>query len=134
MNQPDRPNQISFYDELGVSANASAEEIRIAFRTLARLLHPDQQTDPQLKEMAERQMQRINPVYAELSDPERRKRYDEDLEDGYLPTIIVGPPPVRDFRKYIGRGAWVGAILVTTSVLVWLASENPVMPAFHNSA
>ncbi len=83
------PGEINFYDELGVTPDASADEIRDAFRSLVRLLHPDQQTDPQLKEIAERQMRKINSVYAVLSDPERRRIYDEDMEDGYAPAIIV---------------------------------------------
>lgn len=131
MNQPNWPGQITYYDQLGVAPDASAEEIRDAFRALARLLHPDQQTDPQLKEAAERQMRRLNPIYSTLSDPERRQRYDDDLEDGLPPAIIVGPPPVRDLRKFIGRGVWMAALLLSAGVLIWLASDNAVMPAFR---
>lgn len=131
MNQPNRPGQITYYDQLGVAPDASAEEIRDSFRALARLLHPDQQTDPQLKEAAERQMRRLNLIYGALSDPERRQRYDDELEDGYPPAIIVGPPPVRDLRKFIGRGVWMAALLLSAGMLIWLASDNAVMPAFR---
>jgi DnaJ-class molecular chaperone len=62
------PAEITFYDELGVHRTATAEEIRDSFRALVRILHPDHQTDPQLKEMAERQMRKLNRVYAVLSD------------------------------------------------------------------
>ena len=61
--------EITFYDELGVAPGASPEEIRDAFRLFVRLLHPDQQTDPQLREIAEQQMRKLNRIYTVLSDP-----------------------------------------------------------------
>src|SRR6201999_4653314 len=96
-----RAGEITFYEELGVVPAASPDELREAFRTLVRLLHPDQQTDPHLKDAAERQMRKLNPIYAVLSDPDRRRRYNEDLEDGYPPAIIIGPIPNRDNRRLI---------------------------------
>ena len=74
-------SEITFYEELGVAPNASPEEIRDAFRLFVRLLHPDQQTDPQLKEIAEKEMRKLNRIHAVLSDPERRRRYDQRLND-----------------------------------------------------
>lgn len=132
MSQSPRPDLITFYDELGVSADASAEEIRDAFRALARLLHPDQQTDPLLKAMAERQMRRLNPIYATLSDPEKRLRYDDELEDGFPPAIILGAPPRRHLGRLVGRGVWLAAILVTGGALVWLATESTTIPVFSD--
>src|SRR5580700_977826 len=107
-----RPGGINFYEELGVAADASPEEIRDAFRSLARLLHPDQQTDNQLKETAERQMRKLNPIYAVLSDPEKRRRYDEDLLEDYSAPIILNGPPPRTLNRAIGKLVWVGAILL----------------------
>jgi curved DNA-binding protein CbpA len=115
--------EITFYEELGVARDASPEEIRDAFRLFVRLLHPDQQTDPQLKEIAENQMRKLNRVYAVLSDPENRRRYDEDLEDARVVPIIVNSPSP-------GRGrpgatlAWAAAIAVSAGLLIWLASDN----------
>jgi hypothetical protein len=123
-----RPREITYYDELGVASNATQEEIREAFRALARLLHPDQQTDEQLKIIAERQMRKLNPIYSVLSDPERRRRYDEDLEDGFGPTIIVAPMPEVHSRRWVGRGAWIGAIVLTAGGLIWLSSDSAVPP------
>jgi len=119
-----RPGEINYYEELGVQADASPEEIRDAFRALARLLHPDQQTDEQLKEIAERQMRKLNPIYSVLSDPERRRRYDEDLEDGYPPSIIVNNALPPDLHRIGGRLAWVAAIALSAVLLIWLASGN----------
>ena len=128
MHPPNRPNEINFYEELGVAADASPEEIRDAFRSLARLLHPDQQTDLQLKKMAESQMRKLNPIYAVLSDPERRRRYDEDLLDGYPPPIIIGSAPPRNFHRLVSRLVWVGAILLTGGLLFWLGSDTTPGP------
>ena len=55
-------------EELGVAQNAPPEEIKDSFRALVRILHPDHQTDPQLKEIAERQMRKLNGIYAVLSE------------------------------------------------------------------
>jgi curved DNA-binding protein CbpA len=71
---------VTYYDELGLAPQASPEEIRETYRTLARLLHPDQYQEEKLKRAAEGQMKRLNLIYAELSDPERRKRYDQSLQ------------------------------------------------------
>jgi curved DNA-binding protein CbpA len=120
--------EITFYEELGVESGASPEEIRDAFRSLVRLLHPDQQTDPQLKEIAEKQMRKLNRIYAVLSDAESRRRYDDSLHDDFAPAVIVNPSwPVQ--KQVVGRLAWVGAILVSAALLVWLAAENAPEPA-----
>ena len=131
MKPPHHPGEINFYEELGVAHDASPEEIRDAFRALARLLHPDQQTDPQLKEIAEEQMRKLNPIYAVLSDPERRRRYDEDLQDGYPPAIILSNAPPRDPRRIFGRIAWIAAITVSAGILIWLASDTAASSGFN---
>lgn len=53
---------MDYYDELGLERSASADEVREAWRTLARLLHPDRQQDPELRAHAERQMRRLNEM------------------------------------------------------------------------
>jgi DnaJ-class molecular chaperone len=66
----------SFYDVLEVSPQACPQVIRAAFRCLTQCNHPDKQVDAQAS--SERQVQ-INVAYAVLSDPARRRRYDQDL-------------------------------------------------------
>ena len=60
------------YSILGVPAAATTEEIRAAYRRLARQYHPDLNAGPE----AEARMKEINHAYATLSDPQRRRHYD----------------------------------------------------------
>jgi curved DNA-binding protein CbpA len=123
---PHWAGEITYYEELGVAPDASPEQIHDGFRSLVRLLHPDQQTDPQLKEIAERQMRKINRIYAVLSDPDRRRRYDDSLEEDHRPpTIIFNPSSEVNIRRLMSRLVWVGAGLVGVVVLIWLASSGP---------
>ncbi len=62
-----------FYDVLGVSRTASADDIKRAYRSLARRHHPDVAAD---KRKAEHQFKEINEAYEVLSDPRKRAQYD----------------------------------------------------------
>ncbi|MFE7416731.1 DnaJ C-terminal domain-containing protein [Rhodococcus sp. NPDC057529] len=62
-----------FYAALGVPSTASAEEIKKAYRTLARELHPD--ANPHNTQVVER-FKAVSEAYAVLSDPAKRKDYD----------------------------------------------------------
>jgi curved DNA-binding protein CbpA len=121
-------DEITFYEELGVAPVASPEEVRDAFRGLVRLLHPDQQTDPQLKDIAEKQMRKLNRIYSVLSDPERRREYDDQLEGDYGPALAAGPALRPAITKMMARSAWGGAIIVSAGLLIWLASDNTPGP------
>ena len=65
-----------YYDTLGVDRNASDEDIKKAFRKLARQYHPDLQTGDAHKKVAEEKFKEVNEAYEVLSDQEKRRRYD----------------------------------------------------------
>ena len=62
----------NYYDILGVSRNASPDELKKAFRQKSKEYHPDVNKDPG----AEDKFKEINEAYQALSDPEKRKMYD----------------------------------------------------------
>ena len=69
---------IDYYKVLGISKNATQEEVKKAFRKLARKHHPDlNQHDKE----AEKRFQQINEANEVLSDPEKRKKYDQYGKD-----------------------------------------------------
>jgi curved DNA-binding protein len=63
-----------YYETLGVPRTASADELKKSFRKLARQYHPDVARD---KKKAEEKFKEINEAYEVLSDPDKRKKYDE---------------------------------------------------------
>src|SRR5438045_9339065 len=69
---------IDYYKVLGVDKSASQEDIRKAYRKLARKHHPD--LNPNDKE-AHKKFQQINEANEVLSDPEKRKKYDKYGKD-----------------------------------------------------
>jgi curved DNA-binding protein len=66
-----------YYEVLGISRNASADEIQQAYRKLARRHHPDVNKNPG----AEERFKEINEAYQVLKDPQTRRRYDRFGDD-----------------------------------------------------
>src|ERR1035438_9531548 len=71
--------RMNYYEELGLPNMASAEEVRRAYRSLARLLHPDQQSDETLRRLAGIQMARLNEILETLTEPRLRVGYNDSL-------------------------------------------------------
>lgn len=69
---------IDYYKILGINKNASEQEIKAAYRKLARKYHPD--LNPNDKD-SKRKFQEINEANEVLSDPEKRKKYDQYGKD-----------------------------------------------------
>jgi DnaJ-class molecular chaperone len=72
-----------YYDILGVSKSASAEEIKKAYRKQALEWHPDRHADD--KEAAEKRFKEINEAYQILSDTQKRSAYDQFGHDAFAP-------------------------------------------------
>jgi curved DNA-binding protein len=89
-----------YYQTLGVPRDATAEDIKKAFRKLARKYHPDVSKEKD----ADARMKDVNEAYAVLSDPEKRAAYDQ-LGRGYRPGQEFRPPPDWDAGfEFSGRG------------------------------
>ncbi len=78
-----------YYQTLGVPRTASDDEIKKAFRKLARLYHPDVAKD---KKKAEEKFKEINEAYEVLGDPAKRKKFDE-LGADWKSGAEFRPPP-----------------------------------------
>ena len=78
-----------YYEILGVSRKASDGEIKKSFRKLAREFHPDVAKD---KKKAEERFKEINEAYEVLSDPAKRRKYDE-LGADWKSGAEFRPPP-----------------------------------------
>lgn len=72
-----------YYDILGVSKSASAEELKKAYRKQALEWHPDRHKDE--KEAAEKRFKEINEAYQVLSDPQKKSAYDQYGHEAFAP-------------------------------------------------
>jgi len=86
---------MSHYETLGVSRDASLEDIKKAYRNLARKNHPDKGGDAE-------QFKKISQAYETLSDESKRVRYDQFGEDG--PPSMGPGPDVSDFFQQMFSG------------------------------
>lgn len=96
-----------YYKILGVDRNATQEEIKRAYRKLARQFHPDVNPDPK----AEERFKEINEAHDVLSDPEKRRRYDQLGSSWNQWQRTQGAPGgFEDFvRQWFGQGDVGGA-------------------------
>jgi curved DNA-binding protein len=91
-----------YYEVLGVSRDASTEEIRRAYRKLAREYHPDVNKDP----AAEDRFKEVSEAYEVLRDPEKRERYDRLGANWRAGQDVSGSPGFDNFSG--GPGGFGG--------------------------
>src|ERR687891_165271 len=89
------------YEILGVTRDATSAEIKGAYRRLARTLHPDVNADPADQE----RFKEITGAYEILSDPAKRRRYDEFGSAGPAGAPFGGIPDI--FDMFFGGGVGV---------------------------
>ncbi len=84
-----------YYEILGVARTASADEIKKAFRKLARVYHPDVAKN---KVTGEAKFKELNEAYEVLGDPEKRQKYDQ-LGANWEHGADFNPPPQGAYRR-----------------------------------
>lgn len=130
----DRAIKRNHYEVLGVSPSSSAEEIRTAFRRLARQHHPDTSDIAN----SEHAMAEINRAWSVLSDPVQRFDYDHSLRAEKTATQstrraaeesvdVSRPVPVYPAR-FPWRGILFFGVVAVVVVLVMHALAKPVGP------
>ena len=80
-------NKRDYYEILGISKSADENEIKKAYRTLAKKYHPDMNPNDKT---AEKNFKEVNEAYEVLSDPEKKSRYDSYGHAGIDPNINMG--------------------------------------------
>jgi len=121
---------MDYYEELGLRHTATEEEIRKAYRTISKVLHPDLQTDPAARDAASLQMRRLNMIAEVLLDSTRRQEYDRTLRSAAIGPAFTPPGPRAypggaversPMARWIRRPAVVVAMVIVAGVVATLA-------------
>jgi len=80
---------MNYYNLLGLTQNASGEEIKKAYRQLAMLYHPDR--NPGKEKWANEKFKEINEAYGVLGDPQKRDHYDHFGTAGNINDVFSSP-------------------------------------------
>jgi molecular chaperone DnaJ len=131
------PDSKDYYETLGVRRDVSQDDIKKAFRQLARKYHPD--LNKGSKE-SEEKFKEINEAYQVLSDPQKKAEYDNVGHAVYRPGDFSGytPPSYDDLFRDFGLGdifdafyAGPGRTQSTAGADLWYETEISLTDAFH---
>jgi curved DNA-binding protein CbpA len=127
---------MNYYEELGLPKTAEEEEVRRAYRSLARLLHPDRQPDETLRRLAGIQMARLNEILETLTEPRLRLGYDNSLRRQASEAAAAGERmrarrtapgelyvPINEERRW-SRFAWPGAGVMGLGLIALFLSQD----------
>lgn len=92
------------YEVLGVSENATDEEIKTAYRELAKKYHPDNYNDSPLADLAEEKMKEINEAYDAICDMRRNGSHSSSSAGSYGTGSSYRRTSYPDVRNYINAG------------------------------
>jgi hypothetical protein len=112
------------FERLGVSPDASEEQISDAYRDLARALHPDSHPNasPDERERFTTQMTEVNQAWEVLKDDDRRAAYRASLQ-GPAPSVARGPrPPATD--ECAKCGCWSARPVCFRSQKAWVVGSS----------
>mgnify|MGYP000152229279 CR=1 FL=1 len=103
-----------YYEVLGIGKNATDAEIKSAYRKLAKKYHPD--LNPGDKD-AEEKFKEVNEANDVLSDPNKRKRYDQFGFAGSIPTMGPASPAAATVAALAASAAPAASIWATSSAI-----------------
>ena len=121
---------MTYYEELGVPAGASREELRRAYKLLVRLLHPDHSGDDATRRLADLQMKRLNGMLSMLTDPVTRAAYDRSLAAGSTPAKRSEPLDRMRDPRWRRPATGIAAALI----VVLICAVVPLGPPPHPRA
>ena len=103
-----------YYEILGVPKDATQEQIKKAYRKLAKAHHPD--ANPGSKEHEEK-FKMVNEAYEVLGNPENRRKYDHWAAGSIFPMALISIPPNSDLETGdMNSGAPIPMVSVIFSI------------------
>lgn len=126
---PTLPASPTYYQQLGLSPQASLEEIKAAYRQRARELHPDRlpaDIPAGLRQLAQREFLQLQHAYRVLSDSQQRRAYDLSLMSKPLPPhapvqVVLEPTATSVSWLALLSAGLIGAALCLAGLALWNA-------------
>lgn len=104
----------NYYQILSVSASASQEELRLAYRRLAKIYHPDVYAN------GDETFKKINDAYSVLRNPARRRLYDASLAIDISISQVQDATDRERFYNIV-----IALICFSVGVFLWIVGDNP---------